>query len=589
MFSTVTPKHWPWIVGFGFAGVMITLLVDNSYYQLIMSNVLVWAVVGLAWNLLSGYSGLISFGHAAFFGLGAYFVVLAQITWGLSPWFGIPLAGMLGGLAGILVGLPTFRLRGHYFALAMLAYPLALLYVFEWLGYQEVAIPMMREAPVAYLQFNDRRAYLFIGLAILLLAMALTRYLERSRYGMSLQAIKQDETAAEASGINTIAWKLRAIALSGSMAAAIGGFYAVIQLIVTPLSAFGVLVSAQALIIAMFGGVGTVWGPIIGAATLVPLSAWLDAELAAVLPGIQGVVYGIAIIGVILLAPEGVFWRIRDRLARQGLFASSASVPIPDRSSAAGSRFQIDRTNRNDPLLSVRDLSKTFGGLKAVADASFDVHAGEILGIIGPNGAGKTTLFNLMNGLIAPDNGEVLFKGERISGKPPNRICASGISRTFQVVKPFRRMSIADNVIIGAYVHTHSLDEARRTAADALAAVGLTDFAHQLAGSASNRNLRLMEVARALASQPELLLLDEVFAGLTAAETGELATLLKKLASLGITLVIIEHTMKAMVQLVDRFVVLDHGRVLASGQPDEVTRNPVVIEAYLGKKWRDDA
>jgi branched-chain amino acid transport system permease protein len=595
MFSTVTPKHWPWILALGIAGVIVTLLVDNSYYQLIMSNVLVWAVVGLAWNLLSGYSGLISFGHAAFFGLGAYFVVLAQIAWGLSPWFGIPIAGLLGGLAGIVVGLPTFRLRGHYFALAMLAYPLALLYVFEWLGYQEVALPMMRESPVAYLQFEDRRAYLFIGLAALLLAMTLTRYLERSRYGMSLQAIKQDETAAEASGINTIAWKLRAITLSGSMAAAIGGFYAVIQLIVTPLSAFGVLVSAQALIIAMFGGVGTVWGPIIGAATLVPLSAWLDAELAAVLPGVQGVVYGIAIIGVILLAPEGIFWRVRDMLARRALIAGGASGPgpqataVPDASSETGSRFRIDRSNRNDTLLSIRNLCKTFGGVKAVADASLEVRAGEILGIIGPNGAGKTTLFNLMNGLITPDSGEVLFKGERISGRPPNRICASGISRTFQVVKPFRRMSIADNVIIGAYVHTRSLGEARRTAADALATVGLTEYAHELAGSASNRNLRLMEVARALASQPELLLLDEVFAGLTAAETGELATLLKKLTGLGITLVIIEHTMKAMVQLVDRFVVLDHGRVLASGKPAEVTRNPAVIEAYLGRKWRDDA
>jgi branched-chain amino acid transport system permease protein len=589
MFSTVTPKHWPWIAALGVAGVIGTLLVDNSYYQLIMSNVLVWAVVGLAWNLLSGYSGLISFGHAAFFGLGAYFVVLAQIAWGLSPWFGIPIAGLLGGLAGIVVGLPTFRLRGHYFALAMLAYPLALLYVFEWLGYQEVALPMMRDAPAAYLQFEDRRVYLFIGLAILLLAMTLTRYLERSRYGMSLQAIKQDETAAEASGINTIAWKLRAIALSGSMAAAIGGFYAVIQLIVTPLSAFGIRVSAQALIIAMFGGVGTVWGPIIGAATLVPLSAWLGAELATVLPGVQGVVYGIAIIGVVLLAPEGIFWRVRDLLNRKGLIARRASDPIAATPCEAASRFRNEPTDRNETLLAVRGLNKTFGGLKAVADASLEVRRGEILGIIGPNGAGKTTLFNLMNGLIAPDEGEVLFGGERINGKAPNRICAAGISRTFQVVKAFRRMSIADNVIVGAYVHTRSLDEARRTAADALATVGLTHAADQLAGSASNRDLRLMEIARALASRPQLLLLDEVFAGLTGAETDEIATLLKSIAKLGITLVIIEHTMKAMVQLVDRFVVLDHGRVLATGKPDEVTRNPAVIEAYLGKKWRDDA
>jgi branched-chain amino acid transport system permease protein len=585
MFSTVTPKHWPWIAAFAVTSLLITLAVDNSYYQLIISNVLVWAVVGLSWNLLSGYSGLISFGHAAFFGLGAYFVVLAQITWGLSPWFGIPIAGALGGLAGIVVGLPTFRLRGHYFALAMLAYPLALLYVFEWLGYQEVAIPMMRESPVAFLQFESRRVYIFIGLAFLLLVMALTRHLERSRYGMSLKAIKQDETAAEASGINTMVWKLRAIALSGSIAAAIGGFYAVIQLIVTPGSAFGVLVSAQALIIAMFGGIGTVWGPIIGAVTLVPLSAWLDAELAAVLPGIQGVVYGVAIIGVVLLAPEGIFWRIRDVLARRGLISGATAETIAPTDNAAGARFGVDSTGKAKDLLTVSHLSKTFGGLKAVDDASLEVRRGEILGIIGPNGAGKTTLFNLMNGLIQADGGEVVFLGKRISGKPTNRICAAGIGRTFQVVKPFNRMSIADNVIIGAYVHTRSLAEARKTAQDALAVVGLTDVAGQLAGTASNRELRLMEVARALATQPELLLLDEVFAGLTADEIDELMTLFRKLASLGITLVIIEHTMKAMVKLVDRFVVLDHGRVLTSGKPNEITRNPAVIEAYLGKKW----
>jgi branched-chain amino acid transport system permease protein len=583
------PKHWPWIVGFGVLFVILALVIDNSYYQLIMSNVLVWAVVGLAWNLLSGYSGLISFGHAAFFGLGAYFVVLAQITWGLSPWMGIPLAGVLGGLAGIIVGIPTFRLRGHYFALAMLAYPLALLYVFEWLGYQEVAIPMMRDAPVAFLQFDDRRVYIFIGLMLLLLAMALTRYLERSRYGMSLMAIKQDETAAEASGIDTPSWKLRAIALSGSMAAAIGGFYAVIQLIVTPLSAFGVLVSAQALIIAMFGGVGTVWGPIIGAVTLVPLSAWLDAELSAVLPGIQGVVYGVAIIGVILLAPEGVFWKVRDVLARRGVVSAVRPAIVEADDGSAGERFRVESSVDSDNLLEVRHLTRSFGGLKAVDGANLEVRQGEILGIIGPNGAGKTTLFNLMNGLIAADEGEVIFSGQRISGKAPNRICAAGIGRTFQVVKPFERMSIADNVIVGAYVHTKTLEEARQTARDALAVVGLTQVAGQLAGSASNRDLRLMEVARALATQPKLLLLDEVFAGLTSAETSELMTLFRKLAGLGITLVIIEHTMKAMVKLVDRFVVLDHGRVLAAGSPDEVTRNPAVIEAYLGKKWRNDA
>ena len=603
MFSTDTPRHWPFIAAFAIAYALLTLAVDNSYYQLIMSNVLVWAVMGLAWNLLSGYSGLISFGHAAFFGLGAYFVVLAQIAFGLTPWLGIPIAGLLGGIAGIVVGLPTFRLRGHYFALAMLAYPLALLYVFEWLGHQEVAIPMMREAPTAFMQFDNRRVYIFIGLVLVVLAMMLTRHLERSRYGMSLLAIKQDETAAEASGINTMLWKLRAIALSGSMAAAIGGFYAVIQLIVTPLSVFGVLVSAQALIIAMFGGVGTVWGPIIGALALVPLSAWLDAELAEVLPGIQGVVYGLAIIAVVLLAPEGLFWKFRDLLAsrlrgrrRQTSLDLSTSAEQPEQkigtahaAASAGERFRIPTGSGDAKLLNVCGLAKTFGGLKAVDRVDLDVSRGEILGIIGPNGAGKTTLFNLLNGLIPADSGEIEFAGKSISGLKPNRICARGIGRTFQVVKPFDRMSIADNVIVGAYVRSKSLDEARQAAADALAVVGLDESAELLAGSASNRELRLMEIARALATHPALLLLDEVFAGLTATEVAELSSLIKRLSGLGITIVIIEHTMQAMVRLVDRFVVLDHGRVLASGLPGEVTRNEAVVEAYLGRKWLENA
>jgi len=589
MFSTDTPRHWPWIALFAAAYAVLALVVDNSYYQLIMSNVLVWAVMGLAWNLLCGYSGLISFGHAAFFGLGAYFVVLAQVAWGLSPWMGIPIAGALGAVAGIVVGIPTFRLRGHYFALAMLAYPLALLYVFEWLGHQEVAIPMVRDTPVAFMQFDDRRLYVLIGLALALLAMALTRHLERSRYGMSLFAIKQDETAAEAAGIDTLVWKLRAIALSGGMAAAIGGFYAVIQLIVTPLSVFGVLVSAQALIVAMFGGVGTVWGPIIGAVTLVPLSAWLDAELAEVLPGIQGVVYGVAIIGVVLLAPEGIFWKARDLLARLGKIQKSNTRHRKVQQSSTGHRERFRVEGGAERLLEARGLSKTFGGLRAVAEVDLEVRQGEILGIIGPNGAGKTTLFNLLNGFIRADSGEIRLAGERIDGKRPNRICARGIGRTFQVVKPFERMSIADNVIIGAYGKTRTLGEARQVAADALAVVGLTDAAGRLAGGAGNRELRLMEIARALATKPSLILLDEVFAGLTAAEIAELSRLIRELASLGITLAIIEHTMQAMVRLVDRFVVLDHGRVLATGTPDEVTRNPAVIEAYLGRKWLDDA
>lgn len=242
------------MAGFGLVYALLAGLVTDSYYQLMLTLVLVWACFGLSWNLLSGYTGLVSFGHAAFFGLGAYTTALGQLHFGLSPYLLIPVAGLLGAVSGLAVGLPTFRLRGHYFALAMLAYPLALLYVFEWLGYQEVTLPMMREAPAAYMQFEDPRIYTFLALGLLMLSLLLTRWIENTRFGMALLSIKQNEAAAEAAGINTYAWKLRAITLSAALAGVVGAFYAVVLLVVTPVSVFGMLVSSQALVVTMFGG-----------------------------------------------------------------------------------------------------------------------------------------------------------------------------------------------------------------------------------------------------------------------------------------------------------------------------------------------
>jgi ATP-binding cassette ChvD family protein len=260
--------------------------------------------------------------------------------------------------------------------------------------------------------------------------------------------------------------------------------------------------------------------------------------------------------------------------------------------SGAGDRLEISIPPGNrlgDTVIEVEGIGKGYGDRLLIEDLSFSLPPAGIVGVIGPNGAGKTTLFNLLNGFTRADQGEIRFAGERIDKLRPNRICARGVGRTFQVVKAFRRMPIADNVIVGAYAQTASAAAARSVATDALAVVGLTAAAGTLADRAGNRELRLMEIARALAGKPALLLLDEVFAGLSAAEVEELSALIRKLAGLGLTLVIIEHTMQAMVRLVDRFVVLDHGRVLASGSPDEVTRNPAVIEAYLGKRWLDHA
>ncbi|MFG3595203.1 ATP-binding cassette domain-containing protein [Bradyrhizobium sp. RDI18] len=565
----------------------LSLSVTNSYYQLVMTLVPVWAVFGLSWNLLSGYTGLISFGHAAFFGIGAYTTALGQIYFDLSPWMLIPIAAMLGGIAGFLIGFPTFRLSGHYFALAMLAYPLAILYVFEWLGFQEVTLPIKRDNPIAYMQFADPRLYTLLALAMMLATILLTRVIEKSRFGMALLAIKQNEAAAEAAGINTLAWKLRAITLSGAIAGAIGGFYAVVLLVVTPQSVFGMLVSAQALTVAMFGGVGTVWGPVIGSVILIPLAETLNAEAGSRFPGIQGVIFGLAIISVILVAPEGLFWKLRDFFRKRVTSPAVASPSAPVQPAAAMANPSRPERSRGagEVVLDVRNLSRSFGGLKAVQNVSFKLRRNEILGIIGPNGAGKTTLFNLLNGFLRPGTGEILLDGRDMSGRKPHELCEAGIGRTFQIMRPFLRMSISDNVVVGAYVRARTDAEARRLATEAIARVGLSDIADRIAGELTTKDLRLMELARALAGQPRILLLDETLAGLGHDEANEVVAVIQRLARDGMTIAIIEHTMQAMVRLVDSFLVLDHGAVIVEGEPEAVTRDSRVIEAYLGKKW----
>jgi len=568
------------MVAFAVAYALAAALVRNSYYQLMLTLVLVWACFGLAWNILSGYTGLVSFGHAAFFGLGAYTTALGQVHFGWTPYALIPVAALLGGLAGLLVGLPTFRLRGHYFALAMLAYPLALLYVFEWLGYQEVALPMVRESPAAYMQFKDSRVYTFIALGMLLATMLLTRRVERTRFGMALLSIKQNEAAAEAAGINAYAWKLKAITLSGAIAAAVGAFYAVVLLVVTPVSVFGMLVSAQALVVAMFGGVGTVWGAVIGSAILIPVAEILHSELGSKLPGIQGVIYGASVVTIILAAPEGLFWKVRDKFFKASPATDVAAIAVAPAAAPARRAAQT-----GEVILEARGLSKNFGGLKAVDDVGFQVRQGMILGIIGPNGAGKTTAFNLLNGFLEPSAGDVRLDGRSILGLKPHQVCELGVGRTFQIMRPFMRMSVADNVVVGAYVRAGTDLEARRLADAAIARVGLSAIAQRVASQLTSKELRLMELARALAGQPRILLLDETLAGLGHDEANEVVAVIQRLARDGMTIAIIEHTMQAMVRLVDSFLVLDHGAVIVEGEPEAVTRDSRVIEAYLGKKW----
>ena len=309
--------------------------------SLILTLVPIWAVFGVSWNILSGYGGQLSFGHASFFGIGAYTVTLALVYWDLTPWLGIPLGMLVAAVAAVLIGLPTFRLRGHYFALSMLAYPLAILYLLQYLGFQEMSLPMHREHPVAFLAFTNPHWYTVVAVGLLIAGTLVCMLVENSRFGLALLAIRQNELAAEAAGLNARLWKMRALVVSGMIAAAAGGLYACVLLVVTPDSVFGMLVSAQAVVVTLFGGVAAIWGPVIGAAILVPLAESLNAELGNYLPGIQGVVYGAAIIIIMLAAPEGLFWTIRDRWFRRALPpAALPAVAAGDTSAARRARAQ---------------------------------------------------------------------------------------------------------------------------------------------------------------------------------------------------------------------------------------------------------
>jgi branched-chain amino acid transport system ATP-binding protein/branched-chain amino acid transport system permease protein len=578
----VRSRGWLAIAGVVVLGVALSLLLQERYHHRVLTLVFLWAGMGLSWNIISGYAGQISFGHQVFFGIGAYVTVLLVVKAGLTPWIGMAVAVVAAVLAAVLIGLPTFRLAGIYFGLATLAYPLIFRIVMDWLGYQEVAVPMVRDRPGWFMQFTEPRSFDLLALAVLAATLVLSRVIETSRLGYRLRAVKENEQAAEAMGVDAFRSKMAAYMLSAAPAAVVGAVYVhAILFIVTPEAVFGLLVISQTLVVSLVGGTGTLWGPLIGAAVMVPVSEVLDSTVGDRLPGIQGVVYGAALMLITLYAPEGLYWRVRQAWqarAARGAVVSRGEIAAPaEDAAAAGPGATV--------LLDVRGVSKSFLGLQALADVSFEVREREILGVIGPNGAGKTTLFNVLNGFLIPDAGDVRLGGEIVTGLRPSALCRRGVGRTFQVVRTFPRLTVLENVMVGAFVRTGGVEPARGIARAALVQVGLADRAGALPAGLTTLDLRLMELARCLATSPRLVLLDEPLAGLSGDGVAVMIAVIRGVRARGATVVIIEHTLQALLRLADRLVVLDQGRRLADGAPEAVTREPAVIEAYLGQRW----
>ncbi len=570
---------------------LIVSQLTDYYLSRLAALVAFWAGVGMSWNLIGGYAGQLSLGHAAFIGLGGYVALILQQKLGLAPWLGlIPSAGA-AALAALIIGIPTLRLSGVYFALATLAYPLILQLLFTYWGYQEALIPAHPENPFLFMQWRDNRAYAILFGTLVVLCWIATLRLTRSRWHYLLTAVRDDEAAASAVGINAWQVKLWAFVASASIAGLLGVVYAQMLFVVTPDTMFGIGVSVQALVVTLIGGSGHPAGPMLGTLITVPVAQALEAQLGSI-SGAAQLVYGVVLIVVVLLIPRGLIEALRGLPSwlnplRHWAGESKAEMiaplatPIANRSAPSA----VAAPAPGAVLLRAEALTKRYGGVVALSAFSLEIREHELIGIVGPNGAGKTTLFDLLTGFQRPTAGRLSLRGEDVIDWAAYHRSRAGMRRTFQIPRPFGRLTVMENVMLGGMTGAADLPALKKAALTALDAVGLAPLAGKTAETLGPSQIRLLEVARALVARPSLLLLDEPLAGLDSAETSELIDILRKQQIEGVTIVLVDHAISIVANIVDRMIVLDSGVLIADGPAHEVTRMPQVINAYLGSKW----
>ncbi|WP_315717417.1 MULTISPECIES: branched-chain amino acid ABC transporter ATP-binding protein/permease [unclassified Bradyrhizobium] len=547
-------KILAWCIGLvGVAAVVTLPLYANGYYLALGISILYFTVLATAWAMFSGPTRYVSLATAAFFGIGAYTAAVTgeTLSWPLQ----LMTAAGVGAVVAAITGLSTLRLSGIYFII--FSFGLAEL-IRQLVIWYEVNI---HKSVGRYLFSDITQEMLYWQLCALTALVFLAGFLlTRSRYGLALRAIGADETAARHSGIDATAVKLGVFILSAVFMSVTGAIMAPRWTYIDPAIAFNPMISFQVVIMALLGGAGSLIGPVLGVIPLVLLFEVLTAAL----PNHFSIVLGLIFIGIVMVLPRGVIGLV-DRVGRR-------------ESKVVGAKPEQGGT-----LLTAETVGKSFGGLRAVDKVSLDVRAGEILGVIGPNGSGKTTLLNMLSGALVPSAGTIRFGGTVISGLAAHRIARLGLARTFQLVRVMPDLTVAENVAAAALFRMRQTGAAAETIHELLALVGLDGMAEMPAGDLTYIDQKRLELARALALHPRLVLLDEWLAGLNPTELETGIRLIASLRDRGITIVMVEHVMDAIRALCDRCVVMSAGVVIARGTPDEVLADPAVITAYLGE------